>query len=116
MAEYRFWVVPRGIAFTDVLRIERLGLAPFVEAGSVAGSLDALPRARVHADYGIGFRMALERNATFRVDAGFSNEGPNFSVAFGLKLLALLRALSWAPRLALRPPPAWRLGCRRGRR
>jgi Omp85 superfamily domain len=84
VAEYRFWVVPRGIAFTDVLRIERLGLSPFVEAGTVAGSLDALPRARVHADYGIGFRMALERNAMFRVDAGFSKEGPNFSVAFGL--------------------------------
>jgi hypothetical protein len=33
------------IAFTEVLRIERLGLAPFVEAGTVAGSLEALPRA-----------------------------------------------------------------------
>ena len=50
----------------------------------MAGSLDALARARVHADYGIGVRMALERNAMFRVDAGFSNEGSNFSVAFGL--------------------------------
>jgi hypothetical protein len=72
------------IAFTEVLRIERLGLAPFVEAGTLAGSLEALPRAWVHADYGIGFHMALERNAMFRVDAGVSNEGPNFSVAFGL--------------------------------
>ena len=54
------------------------------QAGTVAGSLGALPRARVHGDAGIGFRMALERNATFRVDAGFSNEGPNFTVAFGL--------------------------------
>lgn len=84
VAEYRFWVVPRGIAFTDVLRIERLGGALFVEAGTVAGSLDALTRARVHWDYGIGFRMALERNAVFRVDVGFSKEGPNFSVSYGL--------------------------------
>jgi hypothetical protein len=38
----------------------------------------------VHWDYGIGFRMALERNAVFRVDVGFSKEGPNFSVSYGL--------------------------------
>ncbi len=84
VAEYRFWVVPRGIAFTDVLRIERLGLALFVEAGSVAGSLEALPDARVHTSYGIGFRMALERAAIFRADLGFSPEGTNLSVGFGL--------------------------------
>lgn len=43
VAEYRFWVIPRGIAFTDVLRIERLGLAPFVEAGTVAAPSTRCP-------------------------------------------------------------------------
>jgi len=84
VAEYRLWVIPRGIAFTDVLRIERLGLALFVEAGTVAGSLGQLADATVHTSYGAGFRMGLERAATFRVDVGFSNEGPNISAGFGL--------------------------------
>ena len=84
VAEYRFWVVPRGIAFTDVLRIERLGFAVFAEAGSVAGSLGGLASATVHTSYGIGFRMALERAAIFRADLGFSSEGTNLSVGFGL--------------------------------
>jgi hypothetical protein len=84
VAEYRFWVIPRGIAFTDVLRIERLGLALFAEAGTVAGSLGALPDARVHSDVGVGFRMSLERSALFRGDVGFSSEGVNLSIGFGL--------------------------------
>jgi hypothetical protein len=83
-AEYRFWLVPRGIRFTDLLRIERLGLAAFVEAGSVAGSLGDLLDATVHTSYGLGFRMMLERAALFRVDLGFSREGSNLSIGFGL--------------------------------
>src|SRR5918996_712185 len=42
-AEYRFWVVPRGIALTKQIRIERIGLALFHDVGTVANSLDALP-------------------------------------------------------------------------
>jgi hypothetical protein len=84
VAEYRFWVIPRGVAFTDVLRIERLGLAVFAEAGTVASSLGKLPDATVHYSYGVGFRMALERAAIFRADVGFSPEGPNISAGFGL--------------------------------
>jgi outer membrane protein assembly factor BamA len=84
VAEYRFWVIPRGIAFTDILRIERIGFALFVEAGSVAGSLEAFPDSPIRTSYGIGFRMALERAALFRADLGFSTEGMNLSIGFGL--------------------------------
>jgi hypothetical protein len=83
-AEYRLWIIPRGFALTDTIRIERIGLAPFFEIGTVANSLDALPRARVHTSYGIGFRFSLERTAMFRADMGFSPEGVNFTVGFGL--------------------------------
>ena len=84
VAEYRLWVIPRGFAFTDTIRIERVGLAPFFEVGTVANSFDTLARARVHTSYGIGLRFGLERTAMFRADLGFSAEGTNFTVAFGL--------------------------------
>jgi outer membrane protein assembly factor BamA len=84
VAEYRFAVIPRGFALTDTIRIERIGLAPFFEVGTVARSLGALPSARVHTSYGIGFRFSLERTAVFRADVGFSSEGYNVTVGFGL--------------------------------
>jgi hypothetical protein len=84
VAEYRFWIIPRGFAITDTIRIERVGMALFYEAGTVAGSLDALPDARVHTSYGIGLRFSLERTAVFRADVGFSKEDVNVTVGFGL--------------------------------
>lgn len=84
VAEYRFWVIPRGFALTDTIRIERVGMALFYEAGTVADSLDALPDARIHTSYGVGLRFSLERTAMFRADVGFSREGPNVTVGFGL--------------------------------
>jgi len=84
VAEYRFWVIPRGFRLTRTVRIERVGLALFGEAGTVASRLGDLPDARVHTSYGVGIRVSLERLATFRADLGFSGEGPNFSLAFGL--------------------------------
>jgi hypothetical protein len=84
VAEYRFWVVPRGFALTDTIRIERVGMALFYEAGTVADSLDALPAARVHTSYGVGLRFSLERTAVFRADVGFSREDVNVTVGFGL--------------------------------
>ena len=84
VAEYRFWVIPRGVRLTRTIRIERIGLAVFGELGTVAASLGDLPDARVHASYGVGLRISLERLAVFRVDLGFSDEGTNLSVAFGL--------------------------------
>jgi hypothetical protein len=84
VAEYRFWVVPRGFRLTRTIRVERIGLALFAEAGTVAPSLGDLPTAKIHASYGIGLRISLERIALFRADLGFSDEGTNLSVGFGL--------------------------------
>jgi hypothetical protein len=84
VAEYRFWVIPRGFRITRTIRVERIGLALFGELGTVAGSLGDLPDARIHTSYGVGFRAALERIAVFRADLGFSGEGLNFTLAFGL--------------------------------
>ncbi len=83
-AEYRFWVVPRGFAVTPTIRVERIGLALFGDVGTVADSLGDLPSARIHTSYGIGLRVSLERTALFRADFGFSGEGLNFTLAFGL--------------------------------
>jgi Omp85 superfamily domain len=84
VAEYRFWVIPRGFALTDTIRIERVGLAMFYEAGTVAQSLRRLTTAQIHTSYGLGLRFSLERTAMFRADVGFSAEGVNFTVGFGL--------------------------------
>ncbi len=84
VAEYRFWVIPRGFAMTDTIRIERVGMALFYEAGTVAESLAELPAARIHTSYGVGLRFSLERTAVFRADVGFSNEDVNVTVGFGL--------------------------------
>jgi outer membrane protein assembly factor BamA len=84
VAEYRFWIFPRGFALTDTIRIERVGMALFYEAGTVAHSLDALPAAPIHTSYGVGLRFSLERTALFRADVGFSREDVNVSVGFGL--------------------------------
>jgi outer membrane protein assembly factor BamA len=84
VAEYRFWVIPRGFRLTRTIRIERIGLAVFGEVGTVAPSLEDLPSAKVHTSYGVGLRVSLERVAMFRTDVGFSDEGTNVTVAFGL--------------------------------
>jgi hypothetical protein len=84
VAEYRFWVVPRGFSITRTIRVERLGLAPFVEAGTVANDLGDLLDARIHTSYGIGFRATFERIALLRLDLGFSGEGVNLTLGFGL--------------------------------
>src|SRR5262249_59003356 len=83
VAEYRFWVIPRGFRLTRTIRVERVGLALFGELGTVAPNLGDLPTARVHASYGVGLRISLERLALFRVDLGFSDEGTNVTAAFG---------------------------------
>lgn len=84
MAEYRFWVLTRGIPIYGPIRIERIGLAAFYEAGAVAGHAKALGKAEVRHVWGVGFRMLLERAAPFRVDLGFSDEGMEVTARFGL--------------------------------
>ncbi len=81
--EYRVNLVPRGVAFTDTVRIERIGLGVFYEGGTVAAGVEDLHDGRYLDSYGFGFRVAFSREAVFRIDWGFSDEGLNFTLAFG---------------------------------
>lgn len=83
-AEYRFWFLPRGITFTDAIRIERLGGALFYEAGSVAEDVSALGQSSVHDSWGGSLRLGFERSTQFRLDVGFSDEGYAVTLAHGL--------------------------------
>jgi len=85
-AEYRFWVLARGFAvpFAKTFRVERVGLALFADVGSVSGDWPGLFDAQVQASYGVGFRVALERAAPFRIDVGFSEDGVEVTAGFGL--------------------------------
>jgi hypothetical protein len=83
-AEYRFWFVPRGFKVTDSIRIERVGAALFVEAGTVEHRLDRLETAHVKWSGGVGMRFALERTTVFRIDLGISDDGANLALDTGL--------------------------------
>jgi outer membrane protein assembly factor BamA len=83
-AEYRFWFLPRGFALDEAIRIERLGLALFVDIGSVADDVESLRDAKMHTSYGLSFRLSLERTALFRFDYGISREDSILSIAYGL--------------------------------
>lgn len=84
--EYRPWVIPRGfsVPFFSRSRVERLGLAFFVEAGTVADSIADLADSKFHTTAGIGLRFTFERQALFRADLGISDEGPQLIIAYGL--------------------------------
>jgi hypothetical protein len=82
--EYRPAIVARGFALNDAIRAERVGLGIFYELGAVAPELNALDTAEVHASYGAGLRLYLERSAVFRVDLGFSDEDTNLAIVYGL--------------------------------
>ncbi|MBL8725792.1 MAG: BamA/TamA family outer membrane protein [Planctomycetes bacterium] len=81
--EYRAGIVPRGYAFSDTIRIERISAALFYDLGTVAGSVDALSRARWHHSYGVGLRIGFAREAVFRIDVGWGTEGSNFTIGYG---------------------------------
>jgi hypothetical protein len=81
--EYRIGLIPRGITFTDTIRIERIGLGVFYECGTVARGIEDLHDGRFLDSYGFGLRLAFSREATFRVDFGYGDEGSNFTLAFG---------------------------------
>ncbi len=85
-AEYRTWVIPRGFALTDAIRMERFGVALFYELGTVAPRVADLDDAEIHDSYGVGLRMAFERTAVFRIDIGFSDEDTAVTAAFGTSL------------------------------
>jgi hypothetical protein len=83
-AEWRLWVIPRGLAITDTIRFERFGVALFYELGSVAPRVSEFDDARIHDSYGFSLRTCLERTALFRADFGFGDEGMAFTLNFGL--------------------------------
>ena len=82
-AEYRVNLIPRGIAFTNTVRIERIGVGVFYDCGTVADGIEDLRDGRYLDSYGLGFRVAFSREAVFRIDWGFADEGANFTLAFG---------------------------------
>lgn len=82
-AEYRVNIIERGVAFTDTIRIERIGVALFYDGGTVASDWDGLDDGRYLDSYGFGLRFAFSREAVFRVDVGYGDEGSNFTIAFG---------------------------------
>jgi hypothetical protein len=84
--EYRIGMVPRGITFTDTIRIERIALGLFYECGTVAAGVEDLTDGKFLDSYGFGFRIAFSREAVFRVDFGYGDEGTNFTLAFGHSL------------------------------
>jgi len=83
-AEYRLWLVPRGLKITDGIRIERIGMALFADAGTVADSIPELFDEDLFWSTGVGIRMTFDRQALFRIDLGFSEEGSNLSINYGL--------------------------------
>jgi hypothetical protein len=83
VVEHRIWVIPRGFEITPTIRVERIGVAPFVEAGTVGSDGIDIFQNEVKFSYGIGLRLLLERAAPFRLDFGFSEEGFNWSARFG---------------------------------
>ena len=82
--EWRLWVVSRGYAFSETIRIERLGLAPFVDVGSVADTPAHLDESKLRQSVGIGFRAMFERNAVFRFDIAKSPEQIGVNFNFGM--------------------------------
>jgi hypothetical protein len=84
--EYRFWVLPRGVAFTRSIRIERIGIALFYEAGAVSEEVSParLFQERVRHSYGASLRISFDRTNPLRFDFGFSEDGMEFSLGYGL--------------------------------
>ncbi len=83
-AEYRLWMLERGFALTRAIRVERVGVALFYEAGSVASGGLQLFDARVQHSYGVSVLAGIERLLPFRADLGFSRDGLHFTAGLGL--------------------------------
>lgn len=83
-AEWRLWVLPRGVRFGRQAGLERIGLAPFADAGAVAEDPAGLRRAKVRRSLGVGLRAMLQRDVIFRLDVARSPEqlGVNFDFGY----------------------------------
>jgi outer membrane protein assembly factor BamA len=82
--EYRFWLLPRGAALTQSIRFERLGAALFYEVGAVSDRASTLFQEKVRHSYGTSLRVSIDRTNLLRFDFGFSEEGMEFSLGYGL--------------------------------
>ncbi len=82
--EWRTWILPRGFNITKAVRIERVGLAPFWDVGTVAPRLGDLPKARLHHNPGLGFRFAFERAMVLRLDIARSAEQTGVNLDMGM--------------------------------
>ena len=79
------WIFTDEIPIYQQIRLERAGIAVFLDAGSVANSFDRLFSEKIHYSYGVGMRFTFERQALFRADLGRSDEGElNMSIRYGL--------------------------------
>jgi len=84
-AEWRPWILKDGFPLVWDLRVERAGLALFADAGAVAPEMGALFDSAIHSSVGVGLRATFERQALFRADIGWSDEGDtNLSISYGL--------------------------------
>jgi outer membrane protein assembly factor BamA len=83
-AEYRFWLLPRGLRLPRSIRIERIGAAFFYEAGAVSDGIKNLYGERVRHSYGVSLRISIDRSNPLRFDFGFSEEGMEFTLGYGL--------------------------------
>ncbi len=83
-AEYRIAIVPRGFEVSERVRVERVGLGLFYELGAVGPGLESIDESKVRDSVGLGLRLGLERQAVFRLDVGFSEDGTNLTILYGL--------------------------------
>jgi hypothetical protein len=83
-AEYRFWLLPRGLRITRAVRIERIGAALFYEIGAVSDGATSLYGEPVRHSYGASLRISIDRSNPLRFDFGFSEDGMEFTLGYGL--------------------------------
>ncbi len=79
-AEWRTWILPRGFTIAGDVRVERLGLAPFIDLGRVGRDLQQAFSGTPEINPGLSLRIGWERALVFRLDVARSKDqvGVNF--------------------------------------
>lgn len=79
-AEWRTWILPRGFTISGDVRVERLGLAPFIDIGRVGRDVKEAFAGPVEVNPGLSLRIGWERALVFRLDIAKSKDqvGVNF--------------------------------------
>ena len=60
-----------------------MAIARLWKVKTVASDIDRISNARWHHSYGVGLRLGFSREALFRLDIGYGDEGSNLTLAFG---------------------------------